>query len=560
MKPATPPRTASRPRPPDPRPAPAQALERPANLKKWASEVVRVVEGQGAAAFDGFDFGPGALTRADMTRILKKISGCGSVVELRAAMDRATGEIGVPVVHAANYCGQHSICPYCAGRVQDRRGARFAEPIKAMARAYKFAYLLTATIPPCETWREDLGRLIDGWQAFRRMGQKRAGRRGARSAGEWGKVRAGLAKIELKRGDGSGLPHCHYHALVFTSEMLDYRVWKPGQDAIPRECREPVYRLPRRLGRVTWRPARPAWRLRPALRGWVPGSKLTKEWFAATDGAINFRVDPLRMRPADRKAGRSYEESIFDQSREVLKYATKFDSRPEMGAEKLYARDFVGIRDATYNRRLFVSYGDFRKVGGDDFTGGGPHISEGPAIFESRWRGVEYSELISRSRPVFANSDKTPAVSARLTILNRVQGQLRRVRSAILGAKRHYLETGELRPAFYARREYAEDGTFKEHLSQLEAPAGLAANPGSMPAWEQWIDSTMEKGRAHYASVRERLSLESMEGIDGTIEERAAMEAIGRAAWRGSEDYERELIRLFRQTINESREMIHGPP
>jgi hypothetical protein len=539
------------------------ALERPANLKKWASDLVRIVEGQGPGLFDGFDFGPAALTRVDLTRILKKISGCGSVVELRAALDRGTGEMGDPVVHAANFCGQHSICPYCAGRVQDRRGARFREPIQAVAREYPFAYMVTATIPPCETWREDLSRLVKGWQAFRRMGQvrKRKKKDGTivykRSGGEWAKIGAGLAKIELKRGTGSGLPHCHYHALIFTKDLIDYRVWKPGQKHLPPRQREPMFRLPRPFkAGARFRPVAEGWGVRDALTGWIPASKLTCEWFRATGGAVNFQVDPLKYRPEDKRAGKSYEESIFEQSREVLKYATKFDSRPELGAEKLFARDFVGIRDATYSRRLFVSYGDFRKVGGNDFEGGGPHISEGPAIFESRWRGVMYSDLVQRSRPIFPNSDKTPAVTARLTELNRALGQARRMRSAVVGSKNHYRETGELRPAFFARREYLADGAFKDWPMVLEVPAAVAADPSNMGTWESWVDDISERGRRYYEMIRERLSVESLEGLDGTIEEQNGIRDASFRAWLNSDAYAAEVVRLFRQTLESSRQLI----
>ena len=223
------PRTAAK-RPKTPRgewtdtDAPAEALARPQGLKKWATDLTRILKEQEPNLFDGWGFGPGSLTRDDFTRILKKMTGCGSVVELRGALDRNTGEMGALAVHAANFCGQHTICPYCAGRVQDRRGARFREPIAAMAGKYPYAYLLTATLPPHPEWRVHLDKLVKGWQSFRRMGQKRPVRKGGRvvgyrqGKGEFGKVRAGLAKIELKRGKNSGLPHCHYHAIVFTEE------------------------------------------------------------------------------------------------------------------------------------------------------------------------------------------------------------------------------------------------------------------------------------------------------------------------------------------------------
>lgn len=552
---------------PEGRPAPVEALERPQNLKKWASDLTRILQGQEDALFEGWGFDRGKLTRDDFARILKKMTGCGSVVELRAALDRKTGEMGAPVVHAANFCGQHTICPYCAGRVQDRRGVRFGEPIAAMAVKYKYAYMVTATLPPRPTWRDDLDQLIAAWQGFRRMGQVRKRRRKdgtvreTRSRGEWGKVRAGLAKIELKRGARSGLPHCHYHALIFTADPLDYRVWNPRDKHLDLDKRRPLYKLPRPVGYAArFRAVSPGWGARAALRGWVPGSKLTAEWFKASGGAINFRVDPIRYRPADEKKGRSWAESVVDQSREVLKYATKFDSKPSADNLALFARDFVGIRDATYQRRLFVSYGDFRSVGGNDFDGGGPHISEGPAIFESRWRGVEYSPLIPRTRPVFLNTDKTPAVTARLTVLNRAQGQVRRMRFAVLASRDHYRETGGLRPAWYMRHVPRAGGGFDEVPQALEVPAYIVAAPANMANWERWLDETMESGRTYYAAVRESLSIESLEHLDGTIEEETAIRDLAARLWRRSDEYAAEVTRIFIRTLNRTQESIHGPP
>lgn len=527
---------------PDVEPAPADCLERPQGLKKWATDLTRILKEQEGHLFDGWGFGPGSLTRDDFTRILKKMTGCGSVVELRAALDRNTGEMGAPAVHAANFCGQHTICPYCAGRVQDRRGARFRDSIGAMAKKYPYAYMVTATIPPRPTWREDLGELINGWQAFRRMGQKRGGRRGGRSAGEWGKVRAGLAKIELKRGAGSGLPHCHYHSLVFTTEPLDYRVWDAAEKHLPKEMRTPRYTVP---SPITGEP--------------VPASKISSEWFRAS-GGTNFQVDPIKYLEKHKRAGKSFEESVIEQSREVLKYATKFDSAPAADSLALFARDFVGIRDATYSRRLFITYGDFRAVGGNDFDGGGPHISEGPQIFESRWRGVRYSELIPRTRPLFPNTDASPAVSARLTVLNRAQGQVRRTRSAVLAAKNHYRETGELRPAWYMRRVWLEDGGFTEEPQALEVPGYVVAAPADMANWERWVDETMDTGRMYYGAVRENLAIASLEIMDGTMEDEFFVRGLAHRLYLRSEEYARTVDRDFIRTLLRSRCRLDGNP
>lgn len=527
---------------PKPRNSPAEALERPSKLKLWSSDLVGILKGQEGALFDGWAFERGKLTRDDFRRILGKMRVCGSTVELRSSLDRQTGEVGAPKVHAANFCGQHSICPVCAGRVQDRRGQRFQDPIKQAAALYPYAYMLTATVPPNPSWRDQVGALIDGWQSFRRMGQRRKGRRSQRSAGEWGKVRAGVAKIELKRGSGSGLPHCHYHALVFTDAPLNYRVWDASQKHLPKEQRRALYTVRGPNGDM------------------VAASKISAEWHAATGGAVNFRVDPIKYRPYDRQKGRTWEEAVFDQAREVLKYATKFDSSPSRGAERLFASDFVGIRDATYQRRLFTTYGDFRRVPGNDFEGGAPHISEKPLIFESHWRGLDYSPLEERSRPIFPNTDASPETSARLTRLNRVQGQIRRMRSSIIRARNEYWETGMLRPAFYSRREYLEDGAFIDNLETLELPRWVIERPNSPESWEQWLDEVMEAGRTWYANVKERIEDAGRERMDGTREEQAAQRRIELRSVLASSEYRESVVELFRRTKIESRERVAGPP
>lgn len=531
---------------------PIPALSRPSKLKRWSAGLTAILEGQEAELFGDWEFGPGSLTRTDFGRMLDKIRSCGSVVELRSKLDRQTGETGPPVVHAANYCGQHTVCPYCAGRIQDRRGMRFRDAIGAVARVYPYAYMVTATVPPNESWRDQLDQLVKGWQSLRRMGQRRrwrtkkGERRESRSGGEWAKVRAGLAKVEIKRGADSGLPHCHFHSLIFTDSPIDFRVWSAEEKRKPRAERIPLYKIPAPTDENP--------------EAWTAASKLSFEWWRATGGAAkNIRVDCLRMREKDEKAGRTYAESIIDQSREVLKYATKFDSSPAAGSEKLFARDFVDIRCATYCRRLFMTYGDFREVPGSDFVGGGPHISERPAIWESRWRSAGYSDLIHRDKPVFPNSDMTPGSLARLTILNRAQGQIRRMRSAVIRSKNHFRETRELRPAMYARREYAPDGTWVEHTCTMEVPADVAECPDDFTRWETWLDRVSADGRQFFSAVRDDLHLKAIDSLDGTLEERAADAEVRRRAWRLSIEYDAWLNALFIRTLERTKH-AHAPP
>ncbi len=532
---------------PEPPASPDPVLDRPSKLKRWAFDLVRILDKEKSAIFEDWKFGPGSLTEADLFRTMKKITGCGSVVELRASIDRNTGLVGPAALHAANFCGQHTVCPYCAGRVQDRRGVRFKDPILSAAGRYPYAYMLTATMPPAETWRADLNQLVSAWQDFRRLGQKRKKQKTEivdgvkrkavyyeRDGGEFGKVRAGLAKVELKRGSVSGLPHCHYHALVFTDEPLDFRVWSKEEKLKPVAERVPLYRIPSESD----------------PRGWVPASKLTYEWSKVTDfRARSFDVKPIKYLAKDRAAGVSYEESVFRQSKEVLKYATKFDSSPKAGTEKLFARDFVEIKDATYSRRLFHTYGDFYGVPGNDFVGGGPHISERPLIFESRWRTDRYSPLMERDKPVFPNSDASPRTTERITILNRLQGGVRRLRTAIVESKNHFRATGCLVPAVCIKKEYFEEGGFSEKRFVMEMPAYVALDPKDGDAWARWIDESMAAGREAYAAAREALDLDSRERFTGTKADQVETDAIIRRAIRNAPSYSYSVVLAFMEVL-----------
>jgi hypothetical protein len=529
-----------------PPPAPVAALERPQGLKRWSSDLVGILAREAGSVFDGWDFRPGDLTRADFTRILKKITGCGSVVELRSKLDRGTGEMTPPAVHAANFCGQHTVCPYCAGRVQDRRKARFRDAIMGAARKYRHAYLVTATIPPVPTWREDLNLLLESWKTFRKMGQVRRRRRKdgtvkvTRSGGEWAKVAAGLAKVEIKRGENSGLPHCHIHALFFTDEFLDYRVWAPAEKEKDRAERASLH-----AGNA---------------------SKISLEWTAATDGrATGINVRKITWRPAkrareetlkhyrERAENWSYADSVVEQAREVLKYATKFDSAPATGAEALFAKDFIGIKAATYGRRLFHTYGDFRSIGGGDFVGGACALKENPVIYETRWNSDRYTALRERSRPVFGNMEPGPALTARLQVLNRIQGATRRTRRAINERKREYFAGGALAPAVVMGREYLEAGGFRDVPVVMEVPGYVLAEPANPDAWEKWVDAATEQGRGAYATAREWLDVESHFRITETPDERAAVEDLARRALWNSEDYQAQTVRMFLRTLEATR-------
>ena len=529
---------------PNPSPSPesgVEALKRPESLKIWAGGLTNILSSHAGEIFTDYEFRDNSLTKNDFSRTIRKIRDCASLMELRSHVDPETGELGAPAVHAANYCGQHAICPHCASRVQDRRKMIFSDPIKQAVSQYRHAYIVTATIPPVPTWREDLNRLISSWQAFRKMGQRRSGRKKGHDAGEWGKVRAGLSKVEIKRGSDSGLPHCHIHALFFTDEYLDFRVWSEEEKAKPK------------LDRVSLRANN--------------GSKISQEWNRATDGAATgIDVRLIRWKPCKRRtgeSGRSFRnrsenwslgDSVLDQAREVLKYATKFDTAPGRAEEKIFTRDFIGIKSATYGRRLFQTYGSFRgigKPGENDFTGS--EASGHRVLYSTRWQSNRYSGLKEIQKPLFPDMEPGPHTKHRLQVLNRISGGTRRIRRAINEAKRDYMSTGNLNAAVFEKRTFLDDGGFTAVNEVLAMPSNLAANPLDLAAWESWVDTATQAGRDAYNAAREDLRLESHFRLVGTPEERKSESDLVRRAWIRSDAYEQEVIRSFREVLAPSQ-------
>lgn len=459
-------------------------LNRPARLKRWSLDLTGILGEHGRGVFpDGWDF-RGKVTRSQFDRYLSSMRACGSSVELRASLDCGTGEVGPMRVRAANYCHQHTVCPYCAGRVQDLRMRRFADPIKAAASEYPYAYLVTMTLPPSQSWRAGLDALRSALVGFRKMGQKRKSKNGTvkRGHGEWGKVDAALAKVELKRGAGSGLPHVHAHALIFTVSRLDYKVF--AGKGKKRSIKSPEESFNVETGAVK-------------LFG---TSKLSREWNAATGGdAWSIHCAPLTLRKSDRRAGRGIGESILMQSLEVLKYATKFDSRPEIGREQLFVEDFAAIRDATYSRRLFSTYGAFRGLPETEFVDDGCALMSSPLFFEATWNreARRYNEVRARRSPLFRDVSASEYALARLTALNRFLGRARRGRNAIIGARDRYLDDGRLMTPLI------DDADSDE--TEIPVPQGIIDDTYNMDLWEGWINdwdlATREKYKALSAEL-----------------------------------------------------------
>lgn len=303
------------------------------------------------------------LTRSDITDKIDKIKSCCSVVELTAnytEVDHVVEQI--LSVTNANFCKQHAVCPVCADRSQNRRRARYNEPIKEQASLVKegkrHAYILTFTIADGESLSERLSNLKQSKLEWRKMGQKR--KKGF-SNGEARKIKAGLSTIEIKRGSGSKLWHVHAHELIFTDSPLDYGIYDQNKkkelkkiygDNIPKEVLDAIVDETAMFNGEE-----------------IAVSKISKEWLKATGGeSIDISVEPLYHVPSKGKASEkkrrkcasmSFEQSIAYQAKEVLKYMSKAsENTPE---------DMLDIITDTYNKRMVATYGEFRGVPGSDY-------------------------------------------------------------------------------------------------------------------------------------------------------------------------------------------------
>lgn len=301
------------------------------------------------------------LTRSDITDKIDKIKSCCSVVELSATyteVDHVVEQV-MSVVNG-NFCKQHAVCPVCADRSQNRRRARYNEPIKEQASLVKegkrYAYILTFTIKDGISLAERLSNLKQSKLEWRKMGQKR--KKGF-SNGEAKKIKAGLSTIEIKRGSDSGLWHVHAHELIFTDSPLDYQVY---DQQIKKE-------LQKKFGSKIPKEVLKAAAIETATFNGeeVAVSKISKEWLKATGGeSISIDVEPLQHIPKNasykkqRKcASMSFEQSIAYQAKEVLKYMSKpSENTPE---------DMLEIITDTYNKRMVATYGEFRGVPGNDY-------------------------------------------------------------------------------------------------------------------------------------------------------------------------------------------------
>lgn len=421
-------------------------------------------------------------TLSDVVDKAARVRNCAGVLELRTYFEQdAHGcECQKVAVHNADFCGKVLLCQTCAGRAQATRLARFGPAIEAAADRYPFAYFITFTVPPGRWLRESLLRLKRGFRAFHRRGQRRAGRGSPRSAGQWGKVRAALAGLEVKEGAGSGDFHCHYHVLAFTEKPIDFSVYDGrkrrfleraygGRGKVPQKCLD---RIPRDVISFTRADGQAVT---------VPVSPLSRDWFAATgETAINVDCRPVVAKPGGK--------SLVEQCKEILKYPLAFEKGSLVSSDNRIR--LVEMIAATFNTRCFERYGDFRKVKLPDLTE--PKTAKSQEIFVSFWDTFErsYTPPSPVDGPVFKvqfGPDVSPEKRELLATQARMIGAYRGLRRRILeDATVPRWRESEIKST---NLDHLKEG-FREQVRRLWL--GFRETPPPRPGWETWVQGVLD--------------------------------------------------------------------
>jgi len=173
-------------------------IERYGNAKAQGVRFASYLE-----TFDAGSFNPFKL------RVASKLQSCGSYLLFRHWIDYDEVRL-----HAAYFCKQHLVCPFCA----IRRGSKMLEAyheryaVLRQAQPELVPFLVTFTVKDGESLGERYLHLRSAWRALCKR------RQGTRQATEWAKALGGVASFEVKRGRGSGLWHPHLHCVAMVDQ------------------------------------------------------------------------------------------------------------------------------------------------------------------------------------------------------------------------------------------------------------------------------------------------------------------------------------------------------
>ena len=183
------------------------------NLRSVVDVVASNLRNQGTAE---------ELRRAGFMEKAGRVASCGTYLWVPA--------LGPGPARVQNRCKQRLLCPICARDAAQRYRRRYCERVvKVCEETGAVPALLTLTVQDGPDLRERL-EVLQG--AVRTMvGQARRARAGGRNQTELSACLGGVGSVEVKRGQGSGLWHPHWHGVVLLSRWID-------RDALVAEWRQ----------------------------------------------------------------------------------------------------------------------------------------------------------------------------------------------------------------------------------------------------------------------------------------------------------------------------------
>jgi len=258
----------------------------------------------------------------DLKVFTGRLEKCGT----SAVLGHNNGATRVLEMHR---CGGHKYCPVCADKVSGERVKKIDSSLRDNWDDARYSYMITFTLSNQKDLNASLKLLNKSYRAWYRAGQKRGE---TRSGGEAGKIVASSKSIEIKKGRGSNLWHCHIHAIVFTSRPLNFRVYDAKKKKIAGKGlslkssadRETFKKRCEELGAVKeW-----ATVLRNGKEVKIPASKLSKEWAIAT-GGLGCGIDVRVLWGDDRPDSfvslfDSIKGAGGDKTAKAVKYALKY--------------------------------------------------------------------------------------------------------------------------------------------------------------------------------------------------------------------------------------------
>ena len=187
----------------------ARAHRRRLDLVKWLrSEVPQVLD----------DDDPSPVDVDGKRAALARLRECGSYLEFRQYIT----ESGWPIrLHAASFCKQPKLCPFCAIRRATKLLRAYLPKVLTLIEQGYRPHFATFTARNGEDLADRYGLIDRCLRSLMKDGYY--GRRGMLRRHAWSSIEAAVFSYEFKRGSGSGLWHPHVHGLIFTrgGELLE---------------------------------------------------------------------------------------------------------------------------------------------------------------------------------------------------------------------------------------------------------------------------------------------------------------------------------------------------